>query len=481
MSEFSRALEAHIYRSGLTENQLAKISGFTRSYIALMKNGQRVSPDTVKLKKLLDSLSLSPHDYDVLWDNYLKARYGEQIHELHKNVISFLESFRKISRISIKSDFRHDIPEINTIDNRADLEVFIKAVIEQEVHHKQGNIRMIMQGEFSFLFNLLPSILRSGNSLSIEHIVCLEGNEGQEAGNLGYNLKTLGVIMPILMASSGNSYEVFYYYEKISSHFSNSVLMPYMIMTHEYVINISTDLEYALISRDRDTYKLFEQLFLQKKKNCRRMIRRIPTGLNFLQNFVDNRPSSTDIYTIGSQPCFGMFPVNDLLKKYCTPVSPEIFSLISNFFTENQKFYRQEEFHMTSYFTKSGIQNLMERGVLEELPTELYVSMEPDDRLKLLKMLITEIKSGKYKAYLLDTEKFLYPPELTISAFNLTEANIIYLSPEVEARFTIEEQSLTRIIYNFLEELKVSTIVFGSEETVAWLESTYAAYKNTGN
>ena len=68
MSEFSRALEAHIYRSGLTENQLAKISGFTRSYIALMKNGQRVSPDTVKLKKLLDSLSLSPHDYDVLWD-----------------------------------------------------------------------------------------------------------------------------------------------------------------------------------------------------------------------------------------------------------------------------------------------------------------------------------------------------------------------------------------------------------------------------
>ncbi len=255
---------------------------------AHMKNGQRVSPDTVKLKKLLDPQSLSLHDYDVLWDNYLKARYGEQI--------------------------------------------------------------------------------------------------------------------------------------------------------HEYVINISTDLEYALIFRDRDTYKLFGQLFLQKKKNCRRMIRRIPTGLNFLQNFDDNRPSSTDIYTIGSLPCFGMFHVNDLLKKYCTPVSPEIFSLISNFFTENQKFYRQEEFHM-----------------------------------------ITEIKSGKYKAYLLDTEKFLYPPELTISAFNLTEANIIYLSPEVEARFTIEEQSLTRIIYNFLEELKVSMIVFGSEETVAWLESTYAAYKNTGN
>lgn len=48
MSKFSEHLDKCISNSGMTENQLAKMSGFNRSYIALMKNGQRVSPDTEK-------------------------------------------------------------------------------------------------------------------------------------------------------------------------------------------------------------------------------------------------------------------------------------------------------------------------------------------------------------------------------------------------------------------------------------------------
>ena len=56
MSKFSEHLDKCISNSGMTENQLAKMSGFNRSYIALMKNGQRVSPDTEKMVKLLDAL-----------------------------------------------------------------------------------------------------------------------------------------------------------------------------------------------------------------------------------------------------------------------------------------------------------------------------------------------------------------------------------------------------------------------------------------
>ena len=52
MSKFSEHLDKCISNSGMTENQLAKMSGFNRSYIALMKNGQRVSPDTEKMVKL---------------------------------------------------------------------------------------------------------------------------------------------------------------------------------------------------------------------------------------------------------------------------------------------------------------------------------------------------------------------------------------------------------------------------------------------
>ena len=71
MSKFSEHLEQCIIDSGMTENQLAKLSGFNRSYIALMKNGQRISPDTGKMIKLFENLKLSPYEYDELWKEYI--------------------------------------------------------------------------------------------------------------------------------------------------------------------------------------------------------------------------------------------------------------------------------------------------------------------------------------------------------------------------------------------------------------------------
>lgn len=49
MSKFSEHLDKCISNSGMTENQLAKMSGFNRSYIALMKNGQRMMKEVRRL------------------------------------------------------------------------------------------------------------------------------------------------------------------------------------------------------------------------------------------------------------------------------------------------------------------------------------------------------------------------------------------------------------------------------------------------
>lgn len=73
MSKFSEHLDKCISNSGMTENQLAKMSGFNRSYIALMKNGQRVSPDTEKMVKLLDALALQ---LQILLERYAYSEIG---------------------------------------------------------------------------------------------------------------------------------------------------------------------------------------------------------------------------------------------------------------------------------------------------------------------------------------------------------------------------------------------------------------------
>lgn len=470
MSEFSQALECGIYKSGLTENQLAKISGFTRSYIALMKNGQRVSPDTVKLKKLLEALSLSAYEYENIWNAYLKARYGEDTYKMHMCAISFIESFGRISTISIKSDFFHDIPDINTINNRMDLEVFVKAVLEQEALTEGGYVRMIMQEDFSILYTMLPSVCRSNSKLKVEHIICLEGADGDDAKNRIRNLEILKMLMPVFLAGNENGYDVYYYYDKISSHFASTVLMPYMIMTSRYVINISVDLEYAVVSREKDTHWLFEQLFIQRKKSCRKMINRIPTGINIFEFYAQNRPQSDQIFTIGSQPCFGTFPVDSMVHNYLTDDNRGAINMLLNVLEDNRRLYGGMKL-VTSYFTKSGIRRLMEDGIVDELPKEIYTSLYYGDRCQLLKMLIHAIKSQNYEAYLLDDQKIIYPHQLLISAYSMTDVNVVYMSEHTEARFALLEQSVTRILFDFLQGMKETSIAASKEETLAYLES----------
>ncbi len=470
MSEFSQALECGIYKSGLTENQLAKISGFTRSYIALMKNGQRVSPDTVKLKKLLEALSLSTYEYENIWNAYLKARYGEDTYKMHMSAISFIESFGRISTISIKSDFFHDIPDINTINNRMDLEVFVKAVLEQEALTQDGYVRMIMQEDFSLLYTMLPSVCRSNNKLKVEHIICLEGADGDNVKNRIRNLEILKVLMPVFLAGNENGYDVYFYYDKIASHFASTALMPYMIMTSSYVVNISVDLEYAVVSRDKDTHCLFEQLFIQRKKSCRKMINKIPTGINIFEFYSQNRPHSDQIFTIGSQPCFGMFPVDSMVRNYFTDDNQDTMDMLLKVLEDNRRLYGDMKL-VTSYFTKSGIRRLMEEGIVDELPKEIYTTLTPGDRRQLLKMLIHAIKSQTYEAYLLDDQKIIYPHQLLISAYSMTDVNVVYLSENTEARFALQEQSITRILYDFLNDVKETSETASVEDTLSYLES----------
>ena len=103
MSKFSEHLGQCIMNSGMTENQLARMSGFNRSYIALMKSGLRVSPDAGKMMKLIDTLNLPPYEYDEIWSEYIRARMGDSVYERNRAVIDFLESFNNSSKISIRS------------------------------------------------------------------------------------------------------------------------------------------------------------------------------------------------------------------------------------------------------------------------------------------------------------------------------------------------------------------------------------------
>ena len=163
-----------------------------------------------------------------------------------------------------------------------------------------------------------------------------------------------------------------------------------------------------------------------------------------------------------------------MIRSYQTGENKSILDALLGVVEKNRKMYAEAQ-TVTTYFTRSGIRRLLEDGVVEELPGEISTVLSPSERRQLLQMLICAVKNGSYEVYLLDEQKILYPRELQICAYGMTAVNIVYLSQEEEIRFALEEQSISKVLYSFLTDLKNSTYVSDQKETLAFLEAAYIA------
>ena len=471
MSKFSEHLEQCIMDSGLTEGQLAKVSGFTRSYIALMKNGQRVSPDSTKMEKLISCLNLPPYEYDEIWTEYIRARLGDSIYERNNAVIDFIESFGNISNTSIKSYYRHEIPDIRTVDNRMDLEYLIKAVIEQEALKEDGNVRIIMQADSPVLKNVLPAVCRNNRNLKIDHILCMnhKSGNGYEKDEL-YNINMMKCLMPIVIFSNSENYRIYHYYDHVTSHFSSSSLLPCMVLTQDYVISMNAGIDKGMIFREKDIIEMFDSLFQEHKRSCRMMFKRMNDDTDLFEYFNTQPCTDNVIYTIGNQPCMGMLKVDNLVRKYCTSENEKIRILLENTIRKNEKLVDGENTKLVCYCTRSGLKRFAEEGVVDELPLSIYRKLEIRDRIDILQKLLAAMEQGKYELYLLEEHGIDFPKELQICSYGVTESVIIFMSENKESRFVLNESSLTKILFEFFQEFMRSPQVCSLDKSFRILE-----------
>lgn len=467
MSMFSEHLERCIMDSGLTENQLARISGFNRSYIALMKNGQRVSPDAGKMKKLLETLNLPPQEFDLLWREYIRARMGEDTYERNRAVIDLMESFGNISRISIKSFYQHEIPGIKTVENHMDLIYMVRAVMEQEAMRQDGYIRIIMQADIPILSNILPGLCQNNKQLRIDHIICMNQNTGNdEKQEQLYNIRMLKYLMPIVVFGNSKNYKVYHFYDSVKSHFSKTSLLPYMVLTQEYVICMNVEMTKGIIYREREFLDLFGKLFSELKQSCRMLLKRIEDESEIFQYHASGEYMGDVIYTIAQQPCFGMLKVDGLVRKYYRQGNEPYRVMLENALKKNEKIMSSGQIKIVSYCTKTGLQRFAENGIVDEIPGEVYRTLELQDRKNILKNLLEMIETGKYELYLLEESEITFPKELFIVSYGIADAILMYLSEKEKARFLICETSLTKIIYDFFQDIVRSPQISDEKKAV---------------
>lgn len=272
MSKFSDLLESHIKKIGLAESQLAEITGFSRSYIARLKNGQRISPDTEKMTRLFDALGMTVDEYKKLWNLYLEERLGKQKYDLNKKVLDFISSFKDTSKLQIETKYNHQIHGVRLIKGSEDVGYIIKIIIENEAAKEKGHLRLLMQPENIEAIAALKSGFKTNPKLKAEHLICLEGHTNQEHDNY-YNISLLQKLVPVVLLQKKIDYNVYYYYDKISAHLNKFSAMPYFIITNEFVVNIDYDCKNALLYNEQEIIEFYKNMFDNLKRECNTLIK----------------------------------------------------------------------------------------------------------------------------------------------------------------------------------------------------------------
>lgn len=477
MSKFSEHLDQSIINSGMTESQLAKLSGFTRSYIALMKSGRRVPPDRIKMGKLIEALNLSPHEHDEIWSEYMRARLGEDTYKIDKSIVEFIQSFNQISTLNIKSYFNHEIPDISTITNRMDLEYFLKVVCENESKKSDGFLHMMIQNDTPGLMNFIYGMLDNNSHLKVEHILCMDSVKDGSSSQIIYNIEILKNLMPLALSDYSKNYEVFYYYSSIVERSGMISLMPFVIITSSYVITVSETLDTAVVLNDSQICELYEEKFQKQKQKCKRLFLRTDDYEDLSESYAQAHFSGEKLYSFSEQPCFGVLDITAIAKKYYCLEDKRVLRTLEELNEKNYTFYKNHNVSVIAYCTESGIRRFMETGRVDEIAKEIYRPIEPKDRVNMLVSLMENVKNKKYTIYLIDEQKMDYPQNLFLTGSSISNVRIQVLSERLHVRFMLNESGLSKTMYNFCERFCESSYVIGGEKVRIILEKLLKEYE----
>ena len=257
MSIFSEQLKEFISQKQMTVYSLAQKCDMDRSNVYKMVQGRRKPSGQGQVEHMAEALALTPYERGKLLEAYHITSLGEDLYYERKAIIRFIESLRQdeSGETIVPQIKRGSFPagEDRALQGENNVNSCLLCMVEREMEKEKPEIRMICQPEYDFLYKLLSIYGRGKKSAEISHIMCME--EERETGREQYNISCLTGISPLLMSSG--EYRVYSYYDRIQAHFYNMNLFPYLVLTSESAVLLTSDVSSGLYFSDKEKKEMF--------------------------------------------------------------------------------------------------------------------------------------------------------------------------------------------------------------------------------
>ncbi len=477
MSEFSDLMSLYVKSKDIKTYTMAQYCDLDRSTMYKIINGKRNPSSEALVCKISEFMRLSPLEHAELMEAYHITLTGYEVYYRRKAVrdffTSFSNSFNDFPELSMNQSQFTMPASVMPLEGRSEIDHAIYNAVMLEAQKNPGHLKLLLQPDDHFIMKLLTFASKEKASLKIDHILCLNNMETVTSSKKYYNLLCLKSIMPLYICS--HNYNSYYYYDNIISHSSIFNLLPYLILTSDYAIALSADMELGVIYYDKSIIGFFNRMFQKYMSRTSLIGERIGSTVTDFKNLEYTKVGQAPGVSFQTEPCLAPMFNKDIINKYLrkTLISQEHF--VDSFMAHIQKTMSLIKNNKTTcIFTVDGVISFLETGRLSEFPVDMYDPLSLDDRIYLISKLITVCKCYSYKML---KQNFGNPrsrlcvyanPQHSYLLFPSVNDDLIYLD--------LEEPSILHAFYDYLTNLG-EDVFYSKEESVEILEHLIRKYR----
>lgn len=416
MSFFSDLLGNYIATKGIKSTEMARYCGMERSYMYKIIKGTRQVANLDTVLMMTDYLRLTPSEKSSFIEAYKISTEGLENFYRRKNIMELFQNFRKYSEIY--SGPTHDFSSfsntdsIHAISGESEINHLLLHILFLESKKSAPQIRLLIQPDYDFLMNLLPTLGYENKNLSITHIICFNTSDQLTIDKKNYNLSCLKKILPVYGCAC--NYNVYYYYGNLIHSSNDLILFPYLVLTSGHALLLSKDMRSGILFHEEDNLRFFKNIFegyLEETSSFGVTMNDLPTQLDYFYNL---KTDANQNYCFQMLPCLTHCIPDYFFEKYITPDLPERnqwIDMLLDYVHQTRK--RFSDHHIQFIFSEEGVRRFLDTGRIPEYPPAVYRPFDPEDRAVLLREFLDwypsdNIRMLKRSIGDLDNELFMY-------------------------------------------------------------------------
>ena len=335
------------------------------------------------------------------------------------------------------------------------------------------HLSILAQPDFTYLYECLSTVDFAANSTSVQNILCFDQSGLED--DCRYNLDSLQRLIPTLLACP--TFEAYCYHDHVSSLFNEWVFLPYMILTSDYVLHISSERDRAVLASSPKLRELCHRFFQKKLQSAHPVCRSIQLSFRtYLDSLiVTGQIETSEIYTLLYQPCLLPFTEPEMIARHINKNLCDASTLqrIAAHFA----MMRAKQPKIYSSFTRQGLELFLQTGRITEVPDAYYTYFEPNERRQVLETLYQAAQTDLFFPRIIDDAVFNMPLPLSVDAISPQQIVLYFNHPAYDAfSLNLTETSLQNAFYDFLVYIQDSSLVHSREKSLAILQEIREKY-----